>query len=116
MLARRVDQHPTHSTSELVSQNPQGERKVLVDDLARLRLHRSHPNVVPELIQISHVLLQALYRHALRGRTQDVTAGRPRGQQPQDRAFQSLSLGLVIDPRGDTDAVAPWHVHEIAGR
>ncbi len=72
MLARRVHHHAAHATRQLVPQHSQGQWQVLVNDRARLRLDRPHAHVMPQLVEVHHVLAQALLRHSLRGRSQDV--------------------------------------------
>ena len=54
---------------------------------------------MPELVEIDHVLAQALGGHTLRRRTQDIAARGCRRQESRDRRLQPLTLRLVIDAR-----------------
>ena len=116
MLARRVDQHAAHPAGQLIAQHAQRQRQIFVNDRPRLRLRGPRAHVMPELVEIDHVLAQALGRHALRRGTQDIAARGLGRQQSRDRRLQPLTLRLVIDARRHSNALAARHVHQIARR
>ncbi len=83
-------------------------------DRAGLRLQGSHTNVVPQLIEIPHVLAQTLDGHALSRGPQNITARDFRSDQTGNGGFEALTLRLVVDSSRDTNPFTARHVHQIA--
>ena len=63
------------AAGELVAQHAHGERQVFVHDFAGLRPQRRLAHVMPELVEVGHVLGQPCVGHARRRGTHDVSAG-----------------------------------------
>src|SRR6185437_5686182 len=114
MLRRGVDQHTDHAARQLIPQDAQRQRQVLVHQRAGGGLDRAAAHVTPELAQVLQVFPQTLDRYALRGRAQDVTTLRLGTAQLRDRFLQPLALRLILDPRRYADAITPGQVYEKA--
>ncbi len=85
-----------------------------MNDRTGLRFGCTNTDVMPEFVEVHHVLAQILNRDALRRSPQDVTALRVGFDQPDDRRFQTLALSLIVNARRYTDPFTPRHVHKIA--